>query len=216
MFRPAEKALLALTARHCSALTIRLSRGKSSVSSTWGVWCVPHVTCVRTLQELLRWSLTFVPVIGDDGGCVLRSAQYARHQRGALHPAVGGHLQQHRPARRHQQRTGADHREEPDPRGASAHSLSSCSFPVWLVRLGAQHPVHDETTRTHGQGCGHHGDDHGHPPGRQPVLCADGHHVASGAGAARRSESTWQEIVCCIYYILTSLIGKKVQVRNTL
>lgn len=68
------------------------------------------------------------------------------------------------------------------------HSLFVDVFPVWLVCLGSQHPLHHETTPTKRQRC-YHGDDHGHPSWYQPVLCADGYHMASRASTTRRSES---------------------------
>lgn len=64
--------------------------------------------------------------------------------------------------------------------------FSSCA--VWLVCLGAQHALHHETPATHRQRYRHHGDDHGHPSRRQPVLCANGHHMASGSGSTWRCE----------------------------
>lgn len=63
------------------------------------------------------------------------------------------------------------------------------SFLVWLVCLGPQHALHHETAPTNRQGCSYNGHDHGHPSWCQPVLCADGHHMAPGESTARRSES---------------------------
>lgn len=62
-------------------------------------------------------------------------------------------------------------------------------FPVWLVCLGSQHPLHHETTPTKGQRWCYNGDDHGHPSWYQPVMHADGYHMASRASTTTRSES---------------------------
>lgn len=72
---------------------------------------------------------------------------------------------------------------------------------VWLVCLGSQHPLHHETTATNRQRCCYHGYDYGHASWCQPVLCTDGHHMASGTSTARCSESKLLTILCPIQFI---------------
>lgn len=96
-------------------------------------------------------------------------------------------------------------REAPHRGPRDQLTVFAAVFPVWLVCLGSQHPVHNETTPTQRQRYKH-GGDHGHPSWYQPVLYADGYHMASWPSTTWCSEYTpflviWYKVTQLHYLI---------------